>query len=161
MESRFRYRFFPPMKILKGADIAPSNVVLEIGCGTGFFTIPAAQLIGEQGSLTSIDVIQESVDFVFKKLQEANLKNVRVLKGNAMDTGLNSDSFDEILLFGIIPAPMLPLNRLLPELHRILKTDGSLAVWPPIPGWLPQAIIKSGLFILSSKRNGVSNFKRI
>jgi demethylmenaquinone methyltransferase/2-methoxy-6-polyprenyl-1,4-benzoquinol methylase len=134
--------------------------VLEIGCGTGFFTIPAAQLIGDQGSLTAMDVVQESVDLVFNKIQEANLKNVRVVKGNAMDTRLDSESFDNVLLFGVIPAPMLPLNRLLPEIHRILKVEGNLAVWPPIPGWLPQSIIKSGLFTLSSKRNGVSNFKR-
>jgi len=161
MESRFRYRFFPPMQILKGADIAPGQVVLEIGCGTGFFTISAAQLIGERGSLTSTDVIQESVDLVSKKVHEANLKNVRVLKGNAMDTRLDSDSSDNVLMFGIIPAPMLPLNRLLAEIHRILKVEGSLAVWPPIPGWLPQAITKSGLFTLASKRNGVSNFRRL
>ncbi len=161
MESRFRYRFFPPMKILKGADIAPGQVALEIGCGTGFFTIPAAQLIGERGSLTSMDVVQESLDLVSKKVHEANLKNVRVVKGNAMDTRLDAESFDNVLLFGIIPAPMLPLNRLLPEVHRILKSGGVLAVWPPIPGWLPHAIIKSGLFTLSSKRNGVSNFKRL
>ena len=161
MESRFRYRFFPPMRILKGADVAPGQVVLEIGCGTGFFTIPAAHLIGERGSLTSMDIVQESVDLVSNKIHQANLKNVRVVKGNAMDTCLDAESFDNVLLFGIIPAPMLPLNRLLPEIHRILKSSGVLAVWPPIPGWLPQAITKSGLFAFSSKRNGVSNFKRL
>ena len=160
MESRFRYRFFPPIRILKGANIIPGQVVLEIGCGTGYFTIPAAQLIGQQGSLISMDIVQESVDLVTKKIQEANLKNVRVVKGNAMDTRLASESFHAVLLFGVIPAPMIPLSRLLPEIHRILKTDGNLAVWPHIPGWLPQAILKSGLFTVTSKRNGVTNFKR-
>jgi ubiquinone/menaquinone biosynthesis C-methylase UbiE len=160
MESRLRYRFFPPMRILEGADIIPGQVVLELGCGTGYFTIQASQLIGEQGSLTSMDVVQESVDFVSKKVQEANLKNVRVVKGNAMGTNLTSESFHTVLLFGVIPAPMIPLSRLLPEIHRVLKTNGNLAVWPSIPGWLPQAIIRSGLFTFSNKRNGVSNFKR-
>ncbi|MBN2098297.1 MAG: hypothetical protein JW753_01725 [Dehalococcoidia bacterium] len=49
MESRLRYRFFGPMRILQGAEIRPGQRVLEIGCGTGFFTIPAARLIGDQG----------------------------------------------------------------------------------------------------------------
>ena len=40
MESRFRYRFFEPMKIIKGTDIRPGEDVLEVGCGTGFFTVP-------------------------------------------------------------------------------------------------------------------------
>jgi hypothetical protein len=52
------------------------------------------------------------------------------------------------------------LNRLLPEMHRILKPEGTLAVWPPVPGWLPGSILKSGLFSFTSKRNGVHNFKR-
>jgi demethylmenaquinone methyltransferase/2-methoxy-6-polyprenyl-1,4-benzoquinol methylase len=50
MESRLRYRFSGPMKILRGADIQPGQTVLEVGCGTGFHTVSAAQLIGDQGS---------------------------------------------------------------------------------------------------------------
>ena len=53
---------------------------LEIGCGTGFFTIPIAKLIGDKGSLTSIDILQESVDLVSKKVEDAKLKNVNILK---------------------------------------------------------------------------------
>ena len=160
MESRFRYRFFGPLNILKGADLLPGQTVLELGCGTGYFTIPAARLIGDQGHLVAMDVLSESVELVARKVQAMNLKNVRVIKGNAMDTGLDAESFHTILLFGVIPAPMLPLDRLLPELHRVLKPEGTLAVWPPVPGWLPGAVLKSGLFTLASKRNGVHNFKR-
>ena len=160
MESRFRYRFFGPMQILRGADIHPGQTVLELGCGTGFFTLPAAQLIGDKGCLIAMDVLQVSVDAVSKKAQTANLKNVRVVKGNAMNTKLDAQSMDAVLVFGVIPAPMLPLNRLLPEMHRILKREGTLAVWPPIPIWLPQAILQSGLFTYACKRNGVFNFRR-
>jgi protein-L-isoaspartate O-methyltransferase len=42
MESRFRYRFFSPVKILQGVESLHGKTVLEIGCGTGFFTIPAS-----------------------------------------------------------------------------------------------------------------------
>jgi ubiquinone/menaquinone biosynthesis C-methylase UbiE len=160
MESRIRYRFFGPMKILQGAEIHPGQKVLEIGCGTGFFTITAAKLIGDQGCLVAMDVLSESVELVSKKVQNANLKNVRVVKGDAMDTGLDAESFNMVLLFGVIPAPMLPLKRLLTEMHRVLKREGRLAVWPPIPGWLPQSILQSGLFTYSGKRNGVHNFRR-
>jgi ubiquinone/menaquinone biosynthesis C-methylase UbiE len=160
MESRFRYRFFGPMNILNGADILPGQIVLEAGCGTGYFTLPAARLIGEQGCLVAMDVLADSVELVSRKVQVADLKNVRVVKGDALDTGLDAESFHAVLLFGVIPAPMLPLRRLLPEMHRLLKADGNLAVWPPIPGWLPQSILQSGLFTFTNKRNGVHNFRR-
>ncbi len=49
MESRFRLWLQDPVKILQGTEIRPGDTVLEVGCGTGFFTVPAARLIGEQG----------------------------------------------------------------------------------------------------------------
>ena len=160
MECRFRYRFFSPIKILRGADFQPGQNVLEVGCGTGFYTVSAAQLIGDHGCLVAMDVLPVSIEQVSKKMKAANLKNVRVIKGDAINTELDTGSMDTVLLFGVIPAPMLPLNRLLPEMHRVLKLEGTLAVWPPFPGWLPQSILKSGLFTYAGKRNSVYNFRR-
>jgi ubiquinone/menaquinone biosynthesis C-methylase UbiE len=159
MESRFRYRFFGPIKILQGADIHPGQTVLEVGCGTGFFTIPAAQWIGDQGCLVAMDILAASIEVVAEKVQTANLKNVRVVQADAMNTKLDAQSIDAVLLFGVIPAPMLPLNRLLPEMHRILKPEGTLAVWPPVPVWLPRSILRSELFTYTCKRTGVFNFR--
>ena len=160
MESRFRYRFFNPINILQGVDNLHEQTVLEIGCGTGFFTIPAAQLIGDQGFLLAMDILSDSVELVSKKVQTAKLQNVRVVKGNALNTNLDTESFHTVILFGVIPAPMLPLTLLLNEMHRVLKPEGILAVWPPVPGWLPKSILKSELFTFASKRNSVYNFKR-
>ena len=158
MESRFRYRFFSPAKILQGADIQSGQVVLEIGCGTGFFTLTAAKIIGDKGSLMAMDVLQVSVDNVIKKVQDAHLNNVQVVKGDALNTRLDTESFDAVLIFGVIPAPMLPINLLMPEIYRILKPGGILAVWPP--SWTHQEILRSGLFTYSNKRNGVFNYRR-
>jgi ubiquinone/menaquinone biosynthesis C-methylase UbiE len=160
MESRFRYRFFGPANMISGANILPGQTVLEVGCGTGFYTIPAARLIGVQGCLVAMDVLPASVELVSRKVQDANLKNARVIKGDALNTGLDAESFDAVLLFGVIPAPMLPLAKLLPEMHRVLKLEGTLAVWPPIPGLL-QAILEARLFTYVGNRKGVHNFRRV
>lgn len=161
MESRFRYRFLGPEKILRGADIRPGQTVLEVGCGTGFYTVPAAKLIGDQGRLVAMDVLPISVEKVSKKVQAAGLRNIRVVKGDAMNTGLDSESMDAVLLFGVIPAPMLPLGRLLPEMHRVLKPEGMLAVWPPISGRLFRSAFLAASFTFAGKRNGVHNFKKV
>lgn len=159
MESRFRYRFFEPMKIIQGADICPGENVLEVGCGTGYFTIPMARFIGKKGSLTAIDILQKSIETVIMKVQVANLQNVHVFKGDALNIHLESGSMDAIILFGVIPAPMLPMDKLLPEMHRILKPSGKISVWPPIG--VHKSIIKSHLFSFSGKRNSVLTYKRI
>jgi SAM-dependent methyltransferase len=160
MESRFRYRFFPPLDVLRGANVGRGQTVLEIGCGTGYFTIPAAQLLGDQGSLVAMDILQGSVDLVSTKVETAGLKNVRVMKGNALNTGLAPETFDAVLLFGVIPAPMLPLTRLVGEMCRVLKPEGRLSVWPHVPIWLPGSILRTGSFRFSGRRNGVNSFTR-
>jgi ubiquinone/menaquinone biosynthesis C-methylase UbiE len=160
MESRFRYRFFAPEKILGGVAELRGQAVLELGCGTGFFTLPAARMIGDRGHLVAMDILEGSVALVSGKVKAAGLRNVRVVRGDALATGLEGGGFAVVVLFGVVPAPMLPLSRLLPEVHRLLMPGGNLAVWPPVPGWLPRSVLASGLFTFSGKRNGVFNFKR-
>ena len=162
MGSKTRSFLVKPEKTLKGADIAPGQTVLEVGCGTGFFTIAAAKMIGDQGCLIAMDLMSGYVNQVTKKVQEANLNNVNVIQRDALSTGLEDSSIDKILLFGVIPFPSLPLNRLLPEMHRILKPDGQIAVWLfPVAGVVPNSILKSGLFSFITKQNGVYNYQKV
>ena len=158
MESRFRYRFFGPEQALEGAGIRPGQTVLEIGCGTGFFTLPAARLLGERGLLVAMDRLPASVEAVAAKVRAAGLQNVRVVEGNALDTRLDSESMDLVLIFGVIPAPMLPMDTLLAEMNRVLKPGATLAVWPP--SWIRESMLRSGLFTYAGRRSGVWNFRR-
>lgn len=160
MESRFRYRFFSPEKILSKSPLKEGQVVLEVGCGTGFFTIPAARLIGDRGRLIAMDILPESVELVANKAKSAGLSNIQAIRGDALNTPLESELFDAAILYGLIPAPMLPLAPLLAEMHRVLKPTGALTVWPPVPGWLPRSVLRSGLFMRAERRKCVYNFVR-
>ncbi len=162
MESRLRRMLHDPFKILRGAEVKPGQTVLEVGSGTGFFTLPAARLIGERGRLIAMEPLAGYVERLSEKVEAAGLRNVRVVKRDALDTGLDASSIDRALLFGVLPFPSLPLNRLLPEMHRVLKPEGILAVWQfPIDGWVPGSIGRSGLFAHLHKRNGVHSYRRL
>jgi demethylmenaquinone methyltransferase/2-methoxy-6-polyprenyl-1,4-benzoquinol methylase len=163
MGSKLRQRLSDPVKTLRGAGVEPGQTVLEVGCGTGFFTIPAARMIGDRGCLVAMDVSAGFIEQVSRKVQRAGLSNVRIVKRDALDTGLDTASIDEALLFGVIPFPLLPLTRLLPEMHRVLKPEGALAVWlfpPLVHAWVPRAILRSGLFTFVGKQSGVHNYRR-
>ena len=161
MGSSLRQKFNDPVKTLKGARIRPGQKVLEVGCGTGYFTISAAKLVGDDGFIHAIDIYPPSVECVTKKVRDAHLTNVKVSNADAMYTKLPSNSFDLILLFGVIPAPVLPLDRLLPEMQRLLKLNGSLAVWTAIPRWSVRSITRSWLFRYAGEENGVHNFQKV
>ena len=45
-----------------------------------------------------MDVLSDYIEWVSKKLQAAELKNVHVVKGGAMDIGLDAESIDKVLL---------------------------------------------------------------
>jgi ubiquinone/menaquinone biosynthesis C-methylase UbiE len=159
MDSRLRYRFFGPETTLAGAGLRPGQTVLEIGCGTGFFTIPAARMVGNDGHLIAMDRLPASVEAVTAKVRDARLENVLVVAGNALDTRLEEESMDVILIFGVIPAPMLPMERLLGEMHRVLKPGGTMAVWPP--SWVHWTIRRSPLFAYRDMRHGVLSYRRV
>ena len=160
MESPLRRRFFDPVSTLNGAGILSGQKVLEVGCGTGFFTIPAAQLVGDQGRVYAIDAHPLAIEQVARKIQDAELANVRLIKADATEAGLASGSIDLVLLFGVIPSPTLPLERLLPEMHRLLKPKGALAVWTAFPWWSSASLTRGGLFAYIGKESGVHNFRK-
>ena len=160
MESQLRRKFFDPVKALKGAGVRPGREVLEVGCGTGFFTIHAAELVGNGGCVYAIDPHPLAIERVGNKIRDAGLTNAKLIKANALEAGFASDCIDLVLLFGVIPSPTLPLDRLLPEMGRLLKPDGSLAVWTAFPWWSPLSLTRGGLFAYSGKENGVHNFRQ-
>lgn len=161
MESRLRRWLMPPKKALLAAGVVRGQTVLEVGCGTGFFTLPASEMIGENGQLIAMDPLAGYVDRVKNKVQDAGPNNVQVVRRDALDTKVDTASVDLVLLFGVLPYPTLPLNRLLPEMHRVLKAQGTLAVWMfPISFGVPEAISRSGLFANLGKKSGVYTFRR-
>jgi ubiquinone/menaquinone biosynthesis C-methylase UbiE len=146
------------------ADFDTGSLARRKSCGVLMFSLDRpfwrwdVQLIGDQGCLVAMDVLSDYIERVSKKVQAAELKNVHVVKSDAMDTGLDAESIDTVLLFSVIPSPTLPLNRFLPEMHRVLKPEGTLAV-TTFP-WVHRSICRSGLFTYISKRNGVYNYRR-
>lgn len=164
MGSRVRKWLMNPVKTLRIADIQPGQTILEVGCGTGFFTIPAAQMVGNQGCIIAMDASSGFLKKVAKKVQKANLKNVRIMQKNALYTGLETESIDMVLLFGVIPFPLLPLDKLLPEMYRVLKPGATMSVWlfpPLVHNWVLKTITQSNLFKQTSAQKNVFNFVRL
>ncbi len=160
MDSPLRRKFFDPVKTLKVAGVRPGQEILEVGCGTGFFTIHAAELVGHEGHVYAIDPHPLAIEQVSSKMRDAGLSNIGLIKANALESGLASDCIDLVLLFGVLPSPTLPLDQLLPEMSRLLKLNGILAVWTALPWWSPISLTRSGLFVYVGKENGVHSFRQ-
>ena len=144
----------PPSRTLKAAGLKPGDQVLEVGCGPGYFTIPAGRLVGDKGCVHAIDINPLAVKTTARKVREADLSNVQVKTADAAKTGLTDESIDEVLLFSVLPH--LPLETVLPELARVLKEDGIIAV----RGIKAMSLTKGGLFTFVGRNRSVYLFRK-
>jgi ubiquinone/menaquinone biosynthesis C-methylase UbiE len=142
-----------PYEVLKAAGLEPGQKVLEVGCGPGFFTIPAARIAGEEGSIYALDVNPLAVDKVRRKIEGDGVTNVETILADAAETGLPDESFDLIFLFGFAN-PVGDMEHILAELHRLLKPAGVLSV----EGRLQ---LSSALFRLVRRQGRISRFAKV
>ena len=115
-----------PCRSLEAAGLKPGQKVIEVGCGPGFFTIPAAKLVGEKGFIYAVDVNQRAIKRVEEKMRKHGLSNIKPILGNAANSGLQDCSIDLAFVFGLRYIAG-GLSNLVSEMHRILKAEGILS----------------------------------
>ncbi|MBN2199476.1 MAG: methyltransferase domain-containing protein [Candidatus Aminicenantes bacterium] len=54
-----RSRRLPPFKILRRLGLRRGDTFVDIGCGPGFFSLPASRIVGEGGKVVAVDVSTE------------------------------------------------------------------------------------------------------
>jgi ubiquinone/menaquinone biosynthesis C-methylase UbiE len=116
-----------PYKLLKAAGLKRGQKVVEVGCGPGFFTIPAAHIVGKEGLVYAVDVNPYAITRVREKIARKRTNNVTPLLANASDTGLPERSVDLAFLVGLGHIVGGQKN-VLTEMHRILRPGGVLSV---------------------------------
>ena len=125
LDNPIRRRYTRP--VLDRVGIRPGDIVLELGSGTGVFTVAAAQRVGPQGRFVAVDIQPEMIIQVEKRLQAAGLANVETHTADAYHLPLADGSVDRAFLISVleeIPDPV----RALAELSRVLKPEGILSI---------------------------------
>ncbi|MBL7065957.1 MAG: class I SAM-dependent methyltransferase [Anaerolineae bacterium] len=145
--------FRDPYKALNAAGLKPGQKVLEVGCGPGFFTVPAAKIVGEKGSVHALDINPLAIERVQQKIKQEGVANVKTILADAAQTGLPDQGFDLIFLFGFVHS-VGNLENILVELHRLLKPAGILSTEGRL--W-----ISSKLFHPLERQGRISQFRKI
>src|SRR6266550_4047370 len=101
--------------------------LLEVGPGTGYYTLPVAEWIGPQGSLDILDVQQEMLDHTLRRATEAGVANVAPTRADATAMPFPDDSFDGaylVTVLGEVPDQEAALR----ELGRVVRPGGRIVV---------------------------------
>jgi ubiquinone/menaquinone biosynthesis C-methylase UbiE len=123
---RIRDFFSSPVKILQRIGIHPGSYVLDYGCGSGSYSIPAAELVGPKGKVYAADIHTLAIHEVQKKASIRKHSNIHTILTDS-NTQLASDSIDVILLFYVLHDFKNP-DKIIKELDRVLKPTGRLVV---------------------------------
>jgi demethylmenaquinone methyltransferase/2-methoxy-6-polyprenyl-1,4-benzoquinol methylase len=115
---------------LKEIGIREGQTVLDIGCGSGTFTIPSATLVGETGIIYALDIDDRSLEKLRSKAEKAGLKNIRILHTSANEKiKIDDNSIDHVLLIDVLQE-VSHKDLLFEEVKRVLRTGGILTVFP-------------------------------
>ncbi|SDJ81894.1 class I SAM-dependent methyltransferase [Methanoculleus thermophilus] len=95
-----RRRWQHPESILAGFGLAPGKTFIDVGCGDGFFALPAARMVGPHGRVCGIDIDAEALDILQEKALREGLDNVVLHEGTAEETVL-CDGCADFVFFGI------------------------------------------------------------
>ena len=123
---KFRDFLLPRMNILKEVGIKSGFHVLDYGCGPGSYIVPLAELVGKSGRVYALDVHQLAIRAVQRVASRKRIVNVQATLSDCK-TGLPPNSVDVVLLYDTLHGLDDP-NRVLEELHRVLKPKGVLSV---------------------------------
>ena len=112
--------------------LKPGDRVLDVACGSGASAIPAAQSVGESGTVLGVDLAERLLELARAKARRLSLTNIRFQVGDMERSGCANESFDAVVcVFGIFFLP--DMARAVRELWRMVRQGGQLAIttWGP------------------------------
>ncbi|PIZ58007.1 hypothetical protein COY23_00850 [bacterium (Candidatus Torokbacteria) CG_4_10_14_0_2_um_filter_35_8] len=119
-------RFMDPEKILNEVGLKIGKTVADLGCGTGFFVIPAAKILGPEGKIYAIDIQKLDLAEVEANARIFGFKNIEYLQGDLEKEGstkIPDASLDFVIVSNVLSQTENDETVLL-EAAKFLKPEG-------------------------------------
>jgi ubiquinone/menaquinone biosynthesis C-methylase UbiE len=130
--SEDRHRMHSPELLLGMLNLRPRDIVADIGCGPGFFTVPVAERIRPGGRVVAIDTAPEMLALLRRRLTVSQLTQIAPIHSEESRLPLRTEACDRVLLAFLLHELVDPL-AFLAEVRRVLRPSGVgvLADWLP------------------------------
>ena len=128
-DNPLRRLFHNPITLL-GDYVQAGMVVMDIGCGMGYFTLGLAELVGETGKVIALDLQQEMLDIMLKRAAKKGLAHRIIPHRTEPGSINNSTPVDFILAFWMVHEVSDPVT-FFAEVASILKPEAKLLYAEP------------------------------
>lgn len=127
LDNEQRRELLPPEKTLISLGLRSGDIMADIGCGIGYFSIPASEIIGTSGKVFALDISPEMLKEVEKKVMELNISNIKTIltDGNKLELKNFGISFAFV---SHVLHEIEDKEKLLEEIKSILVNKGRIAI---------------------------------
>ncbi len=148
-------KFLDPERILFQAGLSKNQTVADLGAGSGFYAIASGKIVGENGLVYVIDIMESSLNHVASEARLKGLRNIKTLRADleqpAATDSIPSGTVDLVILANLLHQ-VKNREKLFADAYRILATGGKVLVveWndqigsfgPPAPERVAEAMVK-------------------
>jgi SAM-dependent methyltransferase len=114
-------------RVMDLLGIRQGSAVADIGAGSGWFTVIAAQRVGSSGTVYAVDINQEYVNHIKARAAKEGFNNIRPVLGKEDDPALTANSVDSILILKTYHEFSKPINMLL-AMRKAMRKDALLGI---------------------------------
>ena len=124
LDNPIRRLIQPPSELIEKLAANPADVIVDFGCGPGYYTIDLAK---KAKKVVAVDISPEMLKKVQRKSEKANMKNIEFLQSDGKNLQLEDSLVDKILLVTVYHE-VGDSEIVLKEFGRVLKQDGKLII---------------------------------
>jgi ubiquinone/menaquinone biosynthesis C-methylase UbiE len=112
-------------KIFSAIGLSAGMVFVDIGCGEGYFALPAARRVGPRGKVCAVDINADAVAALLEQAANEDLSNLSAEVKAAEETVVCEGCAD-IVFFGIDLHDFANPERVIRNAKKMLKPSGKL-----------------------------------
>ncbi len=125
--TRGRRRAMPPTKTLRALGLGRGMTFLDVGCGPGYFSIPACRIVGKQGRVLACDVSPVMVRELRALAKERGCANLTAVRSASPQVPFPDRCADFALIAFVVHA-LESAEPLLRETRRAMKEGATLVL---------------------------------
>ena len=154
----------PAKKTLIDLGLKNGDTIADIGCGIGYFTIPASKIVGPEGKVYAIDISSDMLNELKEIIKD--ILNIEVIKTTEKNLIIADNSINFAFISNVLHE-VDDLNSTLQEIKRIMVSNGNIVIieWkkiksdfgPPVSHRLESSILAEKLKEIRFKNIVVSD----
>jgi SAM-dependent methyltransferase len=115
-----------PAVVLNAMNLKPTDIVADIGAGTGYFSFRIAPLVA-QGKVLAVDIQPEMLELLNEAKREKNISNVEGVLGTVETPNLPDSSIDVVLMVDAYHEFSHPREMMM-NITKALKAGGRVVL---------------------------------